>query len=90
MDAIGYSLDREKTQREKEAADGTDAVMVPREVQYSQMSENDDVDVNNDAIKSGRKAMTDEERSSDPDSARRGAQPKPSNPDGSEGNNSIT
>lgn len=90
MESNGYSLDREKTQREKESSDGTDEVMVPREEQRSTYNEPDDK--NNTTIKEtrGRNTLDDEERSSDPENAKRGAQPKPSNPDGSEGNDSIT
>jgi len=90
METNGYSLDREKTQREKEASDGTDNVMVPRDEKRSSSQE---TDTNHDSVEvetRGRDTMTDDERSSEPDAARRGAQPKPSNPDGSEGNNSIT
>ena len=90
MEANGYSLDREKVQREKEATDGTDEVMVPREEQRA--SESESSDSNNTTIKEtrGRNSLDDDERTSDPENARRGAQPKPSNPEGSEGNDEIS
>jgi len=90
MESNGYSLDREKTQREKESSDGTDEVMVPREEQRSAYNESNEQ--NNTTIKEtrGRNTLKDDERSSDPENARRSAQPKPSNPEGSEGNDSIT
>ena len=91
MEANGYSLDREKVLREKEASDGTDEVMVPREEQRISQNDNSQSDNNGTLTETrGRKTMNDEERSSDPDNARRGAQPKPSNPEGSEGNDEIT
>lgn len=90
MEANGYSLDREKVQREKEASDGTDETMVPRDVQQQAQLDNDTGNSGSVSVTRGRKTLDTDERTSDPDAARRGAQPKPSNPEGSEGNNDIT
>lgn len=78
----GYSLEREKAQREKEASDGTDEVLVPRDVTNSQNASAPEEQSDN---KVGRPKLDDDERNSDPDAAQRGKQPKPSNPDGSMG-----
>ena len=85
MEANGYSMDVEKAQREKEAEDGTDDVLVSRD-QKATSSENND---KSEDTKIGRPEMDDDERHSDPDAAMRGKQPKPSNEDGSMGNESI-
>ena len=92
MTMQGYSLEREKAQRETEASDGTDEVMVPREVTNAQIAEettdsstNSNQDNN---TKTGRPELDMDERTSDPESAMRGKQPKPSNEDGSMGNES--
>ena len=74
METQGYSLEKEKAQRAKESADGTDETMQPRAL-AGQTSANDS--------DGGRPEMTDEERNSDPDASERGKQPKPSNPEGS-------
>ena len=70
----GYSLDIEKENRQKEKSDGTDKVLLPRELGNTNYVESNTV---------GRPVMDNEERTSDPDSAERGKQPKPSNPEGS-------
>lgn len=72
MEANGYSIDVEKERREKEATDGTDKAFVPRNTKSSS-SDN----------KQGRPELDDSERTSDPDAAQRGKQPKPSSPEGS-------
>lgn len=72
MQMNGYSIDREKAQREKEREDGTEELMLPRPIAGQ-----------TPAGETGRPQMEDEDRNSDPDAANRGKQPKPSNPDGS-------
>ena len=69
----GYSLEVERENREKEKKDGTDEAMMPREVMVNKASSD----------KVGRPEMDTDERTSDPESAVRGKQPKPSNPEGS-------
>ena len=71
----GYSLEVEKENREKEKKDGTDETMLPRELSNTGYVE----ETNN----VGRPEMDNTERTSDPESAIRGKQPKPSNPEGS-------
>ena len=75
MSTHGYSLEMEKQQREKEAQDGTNEVMTPRDTKQSENTESDT---------QGRPKMDDSERKSDPSSSESGRQPKPSNKDGSE------
>lgn len=80
MQANGYNLDREKAMRAEEKSDGTDETLSPRNVNgWTQTPE----DNGQGDGTTGRPEMTDEERTSDPDAAERGKQPKPSNPDGS-------
>lgn len=74
LETQGYSLDIEKAQREKEATDGTDEAFMPRAMEAPQEEGSDGA---------GRPEMDDSERTSDPDAAQRGKQPKPSNPEGS-------
>lgn len=64
LNTHGYSIVHEKELREKEMKNGTDAVLAPREAQR-EMAKNQDEEVN----KGGRPEMTDEERTSDPESA---------------------
>ena len=71
----GYSLDIERENREKEKQDKTDEIMMPREVMVSKAT--------NEQNNVGRPEMDSDERSSDPESAVRGKEPKPSNPEGS-------
>ena len=75
MKTHGYSLEIERRNRVKEKQDGTDNIMIPRDNIYSSSHESD--------AKVGRPTMDDTERTSDPESAIRGKQPKPSNPEGS-------
>ena len=90
LDTQGYSLDRELEQRKREASDGTDEVLLPRDATVSVITQPDQPESSmKEEKKTGRPEMTDEERNSDPDAANRGAQPKPSNPDGSMGDTSI-
>ena len=94
----GYSLELEKKQRENEASDGADDTLIPRDV-MSQMTvakENAKLVQNNTGTEEsgnqpangrhagGRPKKSDSERTSSPDKAASGAQPKPSNPEGSE------
>ena len=74
----GYSIEVERENREKEKSDGTDKVMVPRELSNTQYVEN-----NTTVNKIGRPEMDNTERTSDPSSSETGRQPKPSNPEGS-------
>lgn len=74
MNLNGYSLEVERKAREEEASDGTDEAMQPRNVKAS--AQNDKV---------GRPQKDDGERTSDPEAALRGKEPKPSSPDGSLG-----
>ena len=76
METNGYSLDLEMEQREEEKKDRVDEVMVPRDVEY----QNNQQDGNG---KVGRPTLDDTERTSDPENAIRGKQPKPSSPEGS-------
>lgn len=87
MDAQGYSLDREMDLRDKEANDGVDDTMIPRDVTVQNVVESND---SPEEETRGRKKLDDDERTSDPDSARRGAMPKPSNEEGSMGDQSIS
>jgi hypothetical protein len=73
MEMHGYSVEKEKRQREAEAKDGTDAALADRN-QTQQSDTDGDL---------GRPTMDDGERNSDPSKSESGAQPKPSNPDGS-------
>lgn len=70
LDTQGYSIDKEVEQR-KEESEEIDRILVSRETVKS----------SNDGA--GRPEIEDEDRKSDPDSANRSKQPKPSNPDGS-------
>ena len=72
----GYSIEVEKSTREKEKSDGTDEVMLPRELGNTSYVETPTNNV-------GRPEKEDDERTSDPEAAIRGKQPKPSNPEGS-------
>ena len=74
----GYSIEVERENREKEKSDGTDKTMLPRELGNTTY-----VDNSATTNKVGRPTMDDSERTSDPESAIRSAQPKPSNPEGS-------
>lgn len=73
METNGYSLEVERTQRQKEASEGTDKALAPREVTNSANTES----------KAGRPTVDDSERKSDPEAALRSKQPKPSNDEGS-------
>lgn len=77
----GYSLDLELEQREKEKQDGVDEVMVSRK--------NATATSEDDSNGAGRPTLDNDERTSDPDAAIRGKEPKPSNPDGSMGDETV-
>jgi len=74
METNGYSIDVERTQRQKESSGGFDDDLAPRDAPKNASS--------NETV--GRPTKDDSERTSDPDAAERGRQPKPSRPDGSE------
>lgn len=75
METNGYSMEVERTQREKEDKEGVDKILAPRDVVNSHFTF--------DSTKIGRPVMDDSERTSDPESAVRGKMPKPSRPEGS-------
>ena len=72
LDAYGYNIDKE-AERRKEEREEIDELLAPRE-EKSSSEESDGA---------GRPTLDDSDRTSDPDSAIRGKEPKPSNPDGS-------
>ena len=84
IETQGYSLEKERAQRELEKRDGTDEVFKPRD-EKAAVENTDGGDDGGDVEvrKVGRPEVEDEERESDPDAAQRGKQPKPSNPEGS-------
>lgn len=71
MDAYGYALSKERKEREAEASNGTDEIMIPRD-QKNEATQSNDEETN----PVGRPAMTDEERTSDPENAIRSKQAK--------------
>ena len=73
MDVYGYSIDKEVEQRKEEQKEA-DKVLAPRDQINTEESDG-----------AGRPELEDDQRTSDPDSAARAKQPKPSNPDGSMG-----
>jgi len=77
----GYSIEVERENRKKEKTDGTDETLLPRDVSNANAS-------SSTSDKVGRPEMDDSERTSDPDAAIRGKMPKPSNSDGSMGDES--
>lgn len=91
----GYSIEEEKEKRKHEKSGGYDEILVPREISnqdYSNEGASDDEASDesppgnsntDDKETRGRKQLDNDERNSDPDSARRSKQPKPSNPEGS-------
>lgn len=79
----GYSVEHEKALREAEAKDGTDEVLVPREITNQQNTQENSDSKPTSKSTVGRPELNTDERTSDPENAIRGRQPKPSNPDGS-------
>lgn len=78
LDLQGYSLEVERETRESEKKDGTDESMLPRDI-----GNNTYINVDKSTQSVGRPVKDDSERTSDPESALRSKQPKPSNPEGS-------
>ena len=76
MNRMGYSLENEKAQRETEASDGTDEIMIPRDQTASTPSDSKSADDSNKEKKVGRPKMDDTERNSDPENAIRSKQAK--------------
>ena len=74
MEAYGYSMENERKQREKEASDGTDEVLMPRDKMYEESQEETVSDDEKNPV--GRPGMSDEERNSDPANAIRSKQAK--------------
>jgi len=73
-------MELERSRREQENTDGTNKILVSR----------DAAPVESDGSgKVGRPEMNDDERTSDPDAAQRGKQPKPSNEGGSMGDDGM-
>ncbi len=79
MKTQGYSVEVEKTQREKESSDGTDEVLSVRATKAESKSEG-----SSEETTQGRPTLDDSERKSDPSKSETGRQPKPSSPEGSE------
>lgn len=78
MTTHGYSLEREKARREAEAADGTNEVMVPRDITNQQQTNTNSTNTPDGTVaKVGRPEMDEDERNSDPEAAIRGKMPKP-------------
>ncbi len=80
METNGYSIEVESKQRQQEKQDGTDDILIQRD--HTPVSNTSSNDV-------GRPAMDVTERTSDPESAVRSAQPKPSNSEGSMGDETV-
>lgn len=77
MEVSGFNLAKEKERRETEASDGTDEIMISRQMQ--QAAPNQDAsseDAGNDEKKVGRPKLDNDERHSDPDNAERSKQAK--------------
>lgn len=100
LTSYGYSIERESARRKHEDSSGLDETLAPRSVadQKAQMKmeqslkpaievkeEEPKQEETVEETKIGRPEMTDDERTSDPEAALRGKQPKPSNPEGSMG-----
>lgn len=76
LETNGYSLEQELEQRKKEVDEGVDEIMSDRKQTSTESSETEGA---------GRPTLDESERNSDPESAVRGKMPKPSNPEGSMG-----
>ena len=81
MEAHGFDVEAEFKQKQKEIQEGYNEVFVAPNKKASATNNNDSSDGD---VKIGRPKMDDDERNSPEDTAQTGAQPKPSNPDGSE------
>lgn len=85
MEISGFNLSKEKDRRETEASDGTDEVMIPRQIQQAMQNQDaSSENVNEDKKSPGRPKLDNNERHSDPDNAERSKQAK----DAAEGINS--
>lgn len=79
MDMQGFSMSKEREQREIEASDGTDEILAPRQTQATaQQNQQNQEDGNNEDGKKpvGRPKMDNDERNSDPENAIRSKQAK--------------
>lgn len=74
LEANGYSLSKEKAQRETEASDGTDTTMVMRQMQ--QAAQTSAEPVTEEPNTGGRPKKSNEERQSDPENSIRSKQVK--------------
>lgn len=83
LETQGYSLELERTRREQESKNGVDEILIPRDATTAAPVANEGEG------KVGRPKLDDDERTSDPDAAERGKQPKPSNEGGSMGNEGM-
>lgn len=87
MESNGYSMELERRQRETEASQGIDETLAPRDTLQAKAAnpdENSGEESSGGRHAGGRPKKDDSERTSSPDKAASGAQPKPSNPEGSE------
>lgn len=101
MTAFGYSMERETSRRKSEAGNGTDEVLVPRDIvnELNKIKLQQETSPPEEPVQQpeepdqqeteethiGRPELDDSERTSDPENAIRSKQPKPSNPEGSMG-----
>lgn len=80
MEINGFNLAKEKGRREKEASDGTDEVMMPRQVQQqiaaNEAASSSDETEADEKKPVGRPKMDNDERHSDPDNSQRSKQAK--------------
>lgn len=77
MDTSGYSLTKQKAQRQVQANDGTDEILAPRSTMYEKAQETETVDESNEN-NVGRPTLSDEERNSDPQNSMLSKQAKDS------------
>lgn len=82
METNGYSIEVESKLRAQEAKDGMDETLAPR----GTLNTNNSSDSSEG--RTGRPTEDNTDRKSDPEASARGRQPKPSNPDGSEAQDS--
>lgn len=78
LETNGFNVAKEKVRRETEASDGTDEILMSRQVQQ-QMAQNtssDGTNTNTEKKPVGRPKMENDERHSDPDNAERSKQAK--------------
>lgn len=85
METCGYSIENEMERRQNEAKNGADETLIPRDATVTQaiVQDTPEPQIEETERDVGRPEMENEERTSDPDAAVRGKQPKPSNPEGS-------